>query len=227
MTTNEIEQLSRLITTMRHLRSPQGCPWDRQQTLESLRPFILEEAYELVDAIDSGNEDEILDELGDLLLQVVFQAQIFSETGKSNLGDIAQRIDDKLRRRHPQIFATTDAENPHQSWEQIKIAERQKKGQPTDLQSRLASNLPALKLADKVCRHLGKNAQGAENLPAENDHSRKISPETRLGAAIFELVRQAQQNGIDSELALRKYALKQLDSAPDQDNENVDPESRK
>ncbi len=216
MAPDEIKHLSELITTMRQLRSADGCPWDREQSPESLRPYILEEAYELVDAIDAGDTQEILAELGDLLLQVIFQAQIFSERGLFGIGEIAEGINIKLRRRHPHIFSLTTGQKQHPDWEQIKRQELKEKGQATDFASRQPANLPALKLADKCCRHLSKASSSPDNLPylerLGNSPIENLNEET-LAEEIFELVFLAQQHGIDSDLALRKYVLNILQKA--------------
>ncbi|NOY12932.1 MAG: MazG family protein [Deltaproteobacteria bacterium] len=148
----ELESLQELIEIMALLRSPCGCSWDRQQTPETLRKHILEEAYELLEAIDNGKPDEICDELGDLLLQVVFQAQIFSETGEFTLHDVARSICNKLKRRHPHIFSDADHEGHEQRWEEIKRQERLERGQSSDLAHRIPQTLPALKRATKVAK---------------------------------------------------------------------------
>jgi MazG family protein len=221
MTTEEIGQLSQLIKTMRQLRSQNGCAWDREQSPESLRPYILEEAYELIDAIDAGDTGEILAELGDLLLQVVFQAQIFSERGLFGIGDVAAGINTKLQRRHPHIFSC-EKNSTHADWEQIKQQELQEKGKEVDFASRQPANLPALKLADKCCRHLSKNSTtAAEFLNPERrpEPQMEYPSEESLAEGIFNLVYQAQQLGIDSDLALRKYVLNLLQKA-DQDGCN-------
>ena len=216
MTVEETRQLSELINTMRHLRSQNGCPWDREQSPESLRPYILEEAYELVDAIDAGDTHEILAELGDLLLQVIFQAQIFSERGLFGIGDIAAGINAKLRRRHPHIFSSEANSQQHPDWEEIKQQELKEKGKTIDFASRQPVNLPALKLADKCCRHLSKNsATAATLLPRKKLHNSQMGQlsEEKLAEEIFNLAYQAQQQGIDSDLALRKYVLNLLQKA--------------
>ena len=100
----------RLVQTMRTLRSPDGCAWDREQTLVSLRPFVLEEAYEVVDAIDRGDRTALRDEIGDLLLEVVFVAQICAETGDFTISDAADAVVAKLIRRHPHVFGGTDVD---------------------------------------------------------------------------------------------------------------------
>ena len=93
-----------VVSLAKRLRAPGGCPWDREQTLESLRAYILEEAYEVIQAIELGDTDELIEELGDFLFQVVFISQIASEEGKFDIGDVTQRLHDKLVRRHPHVF---------------------------------------------------------------------------------------------------------------------------
>jgi XTP/dITP diphosphohydrolase len=149
-----------LIDIVAQLRSPTGCPWDRAQTPQSLTPFILEEAYEAVAAIRSADLQAIADELGDLLLQVVLQAQIFSESGVLTLAKIAAGTADKLIRRHPHVFeaqsdAVQDLGQLHQTWEQIKQAE-QPEQTLSDKLLHYAHTLPplmaALKISNKVVR---------------------------------------------------------------------------
>jgi len=121
------DPIHRLVKIMELLRSPEGCPWDRKQTLDSLRTYLVEEAYEVLDAIDSGHPAELRDELGDLLLQIVFQSQLASESGWFDFSDVADAICRKLIRRHPHIFATETADTPKavlEQWEKIKKQER-------------------------------------------------------------------------------------------------------
>ncbi|MGH8038472.1 MAG: nucleoside triphosphate pyrophosphohydrolase [Stenotrophomonas sp.] len=126
-------ELDRLLGIMARLRDPQdGCPWDLQQDFASIAPYTIEEAYEVADAIDRGDLDDLCDELGDLLLQVVFHAQMASEQGAFGFADVARAISDKLQRRHPHVFAqvTVDgAEDVNLNWEAIKRAERAAKGE--------------------------------------------------------------------------------------------------
>ncbi len=215
MTPEEIKQLSELLNTMRHLRSQNGCSWDREQSPESLRPYIIEEAYELIDAIDTGDTDEILAELGDLLLQVIFQAQIFSERGLFGIGEIAEGINRKLQRRHPHIFSEA-MNSEHPDWEQIKQQELKEKGKEIDFAARQPVNLPALKLADKCCRHLSQDSTTAETFLSSaslHDPRKENLSEDKIAEGIFYLACQAQQQGIDSDLALRKYVLNLLRKA--------------
>jgi len=144
--------VAELIRIMALLRSENGCQWDRQQTPASLKKHILEEAYELLEAIDKGDPVEICDELGDLLLQVVFQAQIFAELGQFDIHQVAQTISAKLIRRHPHIFADASHEGHEQRWEQIKQRERKEKGQANGMAQRIPATLPALKRTAKLVK---------------------------------------------------------------------------
>ena len=112
---------------MARLRSPEGCPWDRQQTLATIKPYTLEETYELLEAIDSGNDEDIVEELGDLLLQVLLDAQIGSDEGRFDLVPVLTRLNDKLIRRHPHVFGNAvavTAADVSPLWEQAKRAEK-------------------------------------------------------------------------------------------------------
>ena len=150
--------LERLLQVMRRLRGPDGCPWDREQTLDSLKSNLIEETYEVIDAIESGDRSELKAELGDLLLQVVFQAQICSEEGSFTFDDVAQSIADKLVRRHPHVFGDVQADTPDQvlrNWEQIKKTE--KGGEtPRSLVEGIPRHLPALAKAHLVQKRVAK-----------------------------------------------------------------------
>jgi nucleoside triphosphate diphosphatase len=142
----------KLIDIMSTLRSPEGCPWDRKQTISSLKPYLLEETYELLDALDSNQHNDIRDELGDLLLQIVFLAEIHSEKNLFDIGSVAQSINSKMIRRHPHVFADEDPNNHNQRWEQIKGEERSNSGKTNKLKDRIPNNLPALKRASKITK---------------------------------------------------------------------------
>lgn len=148
--------LQELINVVAKLRSPEGCPWDLAQTPSSLTPYIIEEAYEVVDAIQTGDKQAIAEELGDLLLQVVLQAQIASEAGDFSLQEVAEGISQKLIRRHPHVFAdvtVASMEEVHKNWETIKAAE---KGETVEEQklshklNRYRRSLPPLNAAMKI-----------------------------------------------------------------------------
>ena len=124
------ERFNRLIELMAKLRAPDGCPWDREQTLDSLRPFILEEAYELVDAIDGSRPEAIKEELGDLLLEVLFVSQICAERADFEIRQVLELLEEKLVRRHPHVFGPRRARDTGEAlarWEEIKEKEKPKK----------------------------------------------------------------------------------------------------
>lgn len=151
-------QTQRLLDIMRRLRGPDGCPWDREQTLDSLKSNLIEETYEVIDAMESGDRSELKEELGDLLLQVVFQAQICEEEGAFNFDDVAGAIADKLVRRHPHVFGDVQADTPDQvirNWEKIKKTE--KGGEtPRSLVEGIPRHLPALSKAYLVQKRVAK-----------------------------------------------------------------------
>ncbi len=153
-----LEALQQLIDVVAQLRSPmEGCPWDLAQTPQTLTPYVIEEAYEVVDAIRSGNQKAIREELGDLLLQVVLQAQIASEEHNFSLTEVAQGITEKLIRRHPHVFGDVEVQNVeevHQNWEQIKAEEKGETLEEAQLLTRkltrYASTLPPLMAGMKI-----------------------------------------------------------------------------
>lgn len=155
-----LDALQRLISVVAQLRSPEGgCPWDLAQTPQTLIPYVIEEAYEVVDALQQGNQDAIAEELGDLLLQVVLQAQIASENRDFTLEDVAQNITEKLIRRHPHVFAdvkVNSAAEVNQNWEQIKSVEKGETPEQARLLSpklkRYARSLPPLIAGMKISR---------------------------------------------------------------------------
>ena len=152
----EHKQLARLLDIMARLRDPEtGCPWDVKQTFETIAPFTIEEAYEVSEAIASGDRDKICDELGDLLLQVVFHAQMATEEDSFTFEDVAEQVGDKLVRRHPHVFGnltTTDEQLVKQNWEAIKKAERadESNGQTASILDDITSTLPAMVRAAKL-----------------------------------------------------------------------------
>ena len=150
-----LPQVARLRDIVARLRAPDGCPWDREQTHATLRSSAIEEVYEMVEAIDAGDDPHFKEELGDLLLQVVMHAQIAGEEGRFTLEEVAAEIADKLVRRHPHVFGEMrlgDSEAVLQQWDQIKRAERESKGAPADASALdgVSRALPALMRAEKV-----------------------------------------------------------------------------
>lgn len=217
--------LQELIDVVARLRSPDGgCPWDLAQTPQSLTPYVIEEAYEVVDAIATGNPDAIADELGDLLLQVVLQAQIASESHQFSLADIASRITEKLIRRHPHVFGDVTVESVEevrQNWEQIKDTEN---GDTPEVQSlsgklgRYARQLPPLMAAMKLSKKTAAVGFEWDNVEGVWDkfheevgefeealrHEDRASQQGELGDILFVLVNLARWYDIDPHEALRE-----------------------
>ncbi len=211
-------EILKLVKIMATLRSPAGCPWDKIQTPETLKPYILEEAYELIEAIDNNDSVEICHELGDLLLQVVFIAQIFSEQNKFDLAEVAHSICNKLTRRHPHVFANASADEHAQRWEEIKQQERLERGKSNRLEDRIPANLPALKKATKVAKKLNveKPATHAANIQhnfsslsklIEGPTTNKKQYEIALGNLLFNTVQLSHSLQIDAEDLLRKKTM--------------------
>ena len=145
-----MREFEKLVEIVAKLRSPQGCPWDREQTHDSLRPGLLEEAYETLEAINEGDDAHLREELGDLLLQAVFHAQIAKERGAFDIDGVAGSINEKLIRRHPHVFAEAEAADSREvlrQWEQIK---REEKGEGASLMQGHAAALPALLRAQNI-----------------------------------------------------------------------------
>jgi XTP/dITP diphosphohydrolase len=199
-----------LVAVMDRLRSPGGCPWDAEQTHESLVPYVIEEAHELVEAIESGDRTHMAEELGDLLLQVVFHARVAQEDGESPFGidDVAGGIVEKLVRRHPHVFADGDvAEGEAQtapevaaSWEELKAEEKPHR---TSVLDGIPQSLPALARANK--------AAGRLSAAGRLDLAEAAAAGTDLGARLLALVLEARDKGQDPEAELRA-AVRTLDA---------------
>jgi XTP/dITP diphosphohydrolase len=195
--------ISELLKVMATLRSPGGCPWDREQDHQSIRFHAVEEVYELLDAIEASDDKEMLEELGDLLLQVVFHAQLASERGAFDFEDVARHIVEKLIRRHPHVFGDSKARTVDAvwaQWEQIKKAEKKgtKHERPSALDG-IPKHLPALLRAEKLL----KKAQKAKLLRTD-DHAPKPISRKHLARQLFELVGLAQRKGWSAEELLRE-----------------------
>jgi uncharacterized protein YabN with tetrapyrrole methylase and pyrophosphatase domain len=201
------DPLQELITIMARLRGPKGCPWDREQDHRSLRWHAVEEAYELMDAIDAADDHEMEEELGDLLLQVVFHCQLARERGAFDFQSVARHISEKLIRRHPHVFGGLKVKGIDQvwaNWEKIKRAE--KHGTPNARASALdgiPKHLPALMRAEKLV----KKARRAK-LDRRTSSTGQISRHM-LGRRLFELVAEAQLKGWSAEDLLRTEIGKQ------------------
>jgi len=196
-----------LLAVMARLRSRTGCPWDREQDHRTLRYHAVEEVYELMDAIETGDDHEMAEELGDLLLQVVFHCQLARERGAFDFGDVARRITDKLVRRHPHVFGDAKARTVDAvwaQWEQIKRAEKEgtKHHRPSALDG-IPKHLPALLRAEKLV----KKARKAKLAP---DREGRGLPPTHAAMArkLFELAEHAQSRGWSAEDLLRSEIRK-------------------
>ncbi|MBV1888795.1 MAG: nucleoside triphosphate pyrophosphohydrolase [Proteobacteria bacterium] len=220
-----MNNIRRLLDIMAQLRDPDtGCPWDLKQDLSTLTPYILEEAYEVVDAIERNDTDDIRDELGDLLLQVVFSAQLASEEKKFDFEQIAKSISDKLVRRHPHVFGDEQFETDEQRaefWEQSKVEERKEKQKSASDQSALDSvtvGLPSLSRAQKLQKRaaqIGFDWPEIEpvygKISEELQEVREASPEQleeEIGDLLFSVVNLSRHLKVDAEEALRKGNLK-------------------
>ena len=202
--------------TVAHLRAPEGCPWDRQQTPQSLRPHLLEEAYEALSALDEENPQALREELGDLLLQIVLQAQIATEGGEFSMAQVIAGIQDKLIRRHPHVFGDlqiSEVDQVLRNWEHLKEEERGAKGAEGMLDG-IPGTLPALAQAAELQRRAAAvgfdwpTIQGVlEKLSEEiGEVAQAGDPEERgreMGDTLFALVNVARWMGLDPEAALR------------------------
>ena len=191
-----------LLKVMARLRSPTGCPWDREQDHRSLRFHAVEEVYELMDAIESGDDHEMLEELGDLLLQIVFHCQLAKERGAFDFDKVARHITEKLIRRHPHVFGGTKVKNVDEvwaNWEQIKRAEKQgtRHARPSALDG-IPKHLPALLRAEKLV----KKARKAGVLSAQQQ-ARGQRTKATVAKKLFALAEFAQRRGWSAEELLR------------------------
>jgi MazG family protein len=211
----EGRRLLDLVKVMARLRGPGGCPWDREQTHETLARHLLEEAHELLEAIDVGDADAIRDELGDLLLQVVFHAQISSDEGRWDVDDVARRLVEKLVHRHPHVFGDVEVSGSDEvltNWEQLKAEEA---GGRPGVEEEIPATLPALARAAKVQRRAAGwgfewrtsgSALAALREEVEELASAEVpaGAEKEIGDILFATVAVARKLGVDAETALRR-----------------------
>jgi tetrapyrrole methylase family protein / MazG family protein len=218
--TRAAQAIEHLLSIMERLRGPDGCPWDREQTLRSLRPYVLEETYEVLEAIDAGDVREHREELGDLLLQIVFQAQLRKEEGAFDFADVADAISGKLVSRHPHVFGDAevkDAEGVLRQWAALKREEKKKKGGGRSALEGVPREMPALARADRLTEkasRIGFDWPDAGGARAKLDEElgeldRAIAAgdraevEHELGDALFALANLARKLAIAPEEALR------------------------
>lgn len=192
--------LADVVEVMDRLRSPGGCPWDHEQTHASLVRYLLEEAHELAEAIETGDRAGIREELGDVLLQVVFHARIAQEhaTDPFTIDDVAHDLAAKLRRRHPHVFAGTEVGDLHVQWDAIKQQEKQR----TSVLDGIPASLGALAHAQKVLTRAERAGFGALG-PVPSCETRAAAHAEDLGRELLALVDRARRAGLDAEGALR------------------------
>jgi len=207
-------QINRLLSIMARLRDPQrGCEWDVAQTFATIAPYTIEEAYEVADAIQRDDMADLRDELGDLLLQVVFHARMAEETGHFSFDDVARAICDKMEARHPHIFGDAGGTMDRQRWEELKASERAQKGAASALDG-VAQALPALMRADKLQKRAarvgfdwpdlkGPNEKMAEELDELADAATDEERLMEAGDVLFVAVNIVQRYGVAPEDALR------------------------
>jgi MazG family protein len=222
-----MNEFTRLVDIVATLRSPDGCPWDREQTVDSLKPFVLEETYEVLEAIDRHDHVALCEELGDFLFEAVFVAQLESEAGHFTVADALTSISDKLVRRHPHVFAREAGEaalKPDEvvtRWEQIKAQERGSSAKPKTLLGGVPATLPALLRAYEIglrARSVGfdwsRPAEVVDKIQEEVDELReavstgtptdRARAEEEMGDLLFSIAQLSRRLGIEPETALRK-----------------------
>lgn len=221
-------KLEDLVALQARLRAPNGCPWDREQTHETLRTYLIEEAYEVLDALESGDQRKFASELGDLLLQIVFHAQIATEAGRFEIGDVVESIHTKMVRRHPHVFGDVTARDSAEvlkNWEQLKTEERQgeegaDKGEGSLLDG-VPHSLPAVLQAYQLTRRAARIGFDWENIEdlleklreetaelkqslGAQDTARRMQVEEEVGDLLFVAVNVARFLDVDPEIALKK-----------------------
>lgn len=219
-----MKSLDELIKTIATLRGPNGCPWDKEQTHKTLKRYLVEETYETLDAIDEDNPKAIMEELGDVLLQVILHAQIASESKNFNIEDIASNINKKMIKRHPHVFGNVVAKTPDEvmvNWEKLKKEENPHRKEILDgVPLHLPALLKALKVSKKVAKEgfeweketelwktLGDEINELQEAVKDNNKAKK---EEELGDILFMLVNIARWYKLDPEEALRKSISKFL-----------------
>lgn len=217
--------LPALVQVMRRLLAPDGCPWDREQTLATLIPFLIEETYEVIDAIEDGRPEEHCEELGDLLMQIVFQTALREAEGDFDMDDVIRAITEKLIRRHPHVFADASAATSSEvlaQWESIKAEEKRTRGGGEPGRARVLDGvpaaLPALPRAQKISARVAKvgfdweDAAGcSRKVREELDEVERAAAsgdqdavEAEIGDLLFAVVSLARKHGCDAETALRR-----------------------
>lgn len=237
------EEFERLVETVAKLRAPDGCPWDREQTHDSLKRYAIEETYEVVEAIESGDPSQLEDELGDLMLQVLLHAQISSESEGFDIADVCVRLREKLQRRHPHVFGTTQVSGVDDvltNWEQIKRGEPGYEHRKSVLDG-VPNSLPALMRAAKLSKKAAKTGFDWPDVSAIVEKLREETGEldeavktgdrdeikSEIGDLLFTVVNIARFEGIDPEEALREmlerfnFRFRKIEEKAEQSGRNI------
>ncbi|HVO69797.1 MAG TPA: nucleoside triphosphate pyrophosphohydrolase [Aggregatilineaceae bacterium] len=213
----QASSFERFQETIAHLRAPEGCPWDRKQSHASLRPYLLEETYEVLDALDTGDMSDLREELGDLLLQIVLHAQIAVEAGEFSMADVIAAVNGKIIRRHPHVWGTVEVDDDQEvkvNWDRLKQAEEKNENRESRLDG-VPKSLPALSQAysyqeraarvrfdwDTIAPVIDKVGEEMEELLSAPDHT---SREMEVGDLLFAVVNWARWLGVEPESALRE-----------------------
>ncbi|MCE5310563.1 MAG: nucleoside triphosphate pyrophosphohydrolase [Acidobacteriales bacterium] len=220
------DKFRRLVEIMDRLRSPGGCPWDAKQTFDTIKSYLVEETYEVLDAVDARNWDALREELGDLMLQAVFFARMAQEENRFQIGDSLDTINEKLVRRHPHVFADGDAKTPEEvkrRWDQIKAEEKaERNGGPVGLLASVPRSMPALVEASQIASRaagVGFDWENTEQVVEKLHEELRELAEARRGAAqdrledelgdlLFVVVNIARFLKVDPEQALRRTNAK-------------------
>jgi tetrapyrrole methylase family protein / MazG family protein len=238
-----------LVELQIRLLAPNGCPWDREQTHESLRTYLIEEAYEVLDALESGDPDKFAEELGDLLLQIILHSQLASQAGRFNVGDVIERVHTKMVRRHPHVFGTDKADSSAQvlkNWEQLKVEERRQDrvarglsaaessdDKSASLLSGIPRTLPAVMEAYQLTRRasrvgfdwpniagvLEKLREEVQELETEITNGNTTKIESEAGDLLFSVVNVVRFLKLDPEIALKKANRKFTDRFRDMESQ--------
>jgi tetrapyrrole methylase family protein / MazG family protein len=240
-----------LVELQIRLLAPNGCPWDREQTHESLRTYLIEEAYEVLDALESGDPDKFAEELGDLLLQIIFHSQLASQAGRFNVGDVIERVHTKMVRRHPHVFGTDKADSAAQvlkNWEQLKAEERRQDREARGVSANEASEdkfasllsgiprtLPAVMEAHQLTRRasrvgfdwpnvagvLEKLREEIQELETEIANGNAAKIESEAGDLLFSVVNVVRFLKLDPEISLKKANRKFVDRFREMEKESA------
>ena len=197
-----MESMDNFLKIIRRLRDPErGCPWDIEQTHESIRGHLVEECAEFLDAVDMKNYPNMCEELGDILMHIALHSQIAEEEGKFNFQDVVREISDKILRRHPHVFGNRHADSSDdfvKIWSEVKSVEKKSRPKSENFWENIPAQLSALRKAKDAAKHIENYEEIAKNFDSD-------SPELNCGKELFEIVKKYRAKGVEPEGALRDY----------------------